>query len=220
MPIADQKSQTEKAPGRTMSSEKALSDEILKDAQKRADRIRSRAEREAQKILDDAVKEAEAAAQKILDAAKARGGRVAQSVLATVEQEARRDLLKAQEAELEKLFEAARARLAGRSSVDAAAVLTGLAAEAIAAMPADKVVVQMSEADRAVATEAWVAEVRRRVGREVAIAVAKEPAAVSGGVVVRSADGRLLYDNSYEARLGRLRPELRRELVAKIYEKA
>ena len=200
-----------------MSSEKALSDEIIKDAEKRGDRARKKAERDGKKVLDDAAAEADAAAQKILGAARARAERVAQSILATVEQEMRRDLLETQEAELGKLFEAASQRLADRSAYDVPAVLAGLAAEAIGAMAVDKVTVQLTEADRAVATEAWLAEVRRRVGRDVEIAVSEQPAAIAGGVIVRSADGRRLYDNSFAARLARLRPDLRRELAARIY---
>ena len=201
-----------------MASEKVLSDEILKDAEKRAERVRAKAKREAQTILADGAKEADAAAQKILDVARRRAERAAQSVLATVEQEVRRDLLEAQEAELSRLFEAARQRLADRASYGVPAVLAALAAEAIAAMDSPSVVVELAEADRAAVTEAWLADVRRRVGRDVAVRVAEKPAAIDGGIIVRSADGRLFYDNSFAARLARLRPGLRRELAARIYK--
>lgn len=201
-----------------MASEKVLSDEILRDAQTKADRIRKRGQRDAKKLLDEAAKEAAAAAERTLQVARARAERVAQSLLATVEQDVRRGLLAAREAELEQLFEAARQRLADRSSYEPAAVLAALAAQAIRAMGADRVTVELAEADRAVATEAWLADVRRRVGREVAIEVSSEAAPIEGGVVVRSADGRLLYDNSFGARLRRLRPELRKELAAQVFK--
>jgi len=201
-----------------MASEKVLSDEILKDAATKAERIRKRAERDAKKLLGDAAKEAEAAGETILGVARRRGERAAQCVLATVDQEARGDLLAAQERELDKLFEAAGRRLADRSACDYPAVVAGLAAQAIQAMGADRVALELAEADRPMATEAWLAEVRRRVGRDVAVTVSQEPAAIDGGVVVRSADGRLLYDNSFAARLRRLRPELRRELATKVFE--
>ncbi len=200
-----------------MASEKVLSDEILKDAQTKAGRIRKRAEREAKKVLDEAATEAAAAAEKLLDVARRKADRAAQSVLATVDQEVRRLLLAAQEAGLDGLFEAAHKRLADRHAYDYASAVAGLAAEAIRAMPAASVTLELAEADRAMATDAWLAEVRRRVGRDVAIAVSPNPAPIDGGVVVRSADGRLLYDNSFAGRLRRLRPELRRELAAKVF---
>ena len=201
-----------------MASEKVLSDEILKDAQTKADRLRKRGERDAKKILDEAAKEAAAAAERTLQVARARADRVTQSLLATVEQDVRRGLLTAREAELDRLFEAARQRLADRSSYDPAAVLAALAAQAIGAMRADRVVLALAEADRAIATEAWRADVRRRLGRDVAIEVSPEPAPIEGGLIVRSADGRLLYDNSFGARLRRLWPELRKELAAEVFQ--
>ncbi|MBM4038932.1 MAG: hypothetical protein FJ290_10495, partial [Planctomycetes bacterium] len=200
-----------------MASEKVLSDEILKDAATKAERIRKRAEREARKLLDAAAREAEAARDKVLDVARRRAERAAQSILATVEQETRRDLLAAREAELDGLFEAARQRLADRNGYDYPAAVAALAAQAIQAMGAGRVTLELAEADRALATEAWLADVRRRVGRDVAITLAQQPAAIDGGVVVRSADGRLLYDNSFAARLCRLRPDLRQELAARVF---
>jgi len=67
------------------------------------------------------------------------------------------------------------------------------------------------------ATEAWLAEVRRRAGRDVAVRVADGPAPIAGGVIVRSADGRLLYDNSFRERFRRLLPELRKELATRLF---
>jgi V/A-type H+-transporting ATPase subunit E len=203
-----------------MASDKVLSEEILKDAATKAERVLKRAERDARKLLDQAAKEAEAAKERVLDAARQRAERAAQSLLATVEQEARRDLLAAQEAELDRLFEAARQRLADRAAYDYPAVLAALAAQAIQAMGADGVTLELSERDLGLATDGWLAEVRRRVGRDVAIRVSENHAPIDGGVIVRSADGRLVYDNSFSARLRRLRPGLRRELAGKIYADA
>jgi len=200
-----------------MASEKPLSDEILRDAQTKADRIRKRAQRDAAKLSDDAAREAAAAAGKVVDIARRRADRVAQSLLATIEQEMRLDLLVAREAELDRLFDAARDRLAARAAYDYPTVVAGLAAEAIAAMGADGAVLELAERDQGLATSAWLADVRRRVGRDVAIVVSGTSAPITGGAIVRSADGRLLYDNSLEARLRRLRPELRKELAARLF---
>jgi len=200
---------------------KVLSDEILQDAREKAEQTIAHARREAEAIRGAGAKEAEAMVQKALDTATRRADDAAQATLATVVQETRRDLLDAQEAEIEKLFGAARARLADRKAYDYPAVLAGLAANAIASIFADQVVIELAAADRAIATEAWLAEVRKRVGREVSISVAPEAAPIDGGVMARSADGRLLYDNSFAARLRRLAPALRRDLAAKLFaEKA
>lgn len=203
--------------GVRMATEKVLSDEILEDARRKADRAVSRAKREAEKILATATAGAEAETEKALTAARQRGERAAKAILSTIEQEVRRDLLEAQEAELQGLFQAARRRLADRKSCDYPAVLAGLAAQAIGAMATDKVTLELGPADQAIATEPWLAEVRRRVGRDVAIAVSPEAAAIDAGLIVRSADGRLLYDDSLDARLKRLAPDLRRQLAAEVF---
>jgi vacuolar-type H+-ATPase subunit E/Vma4 len=200
-----------------MPTEKVLSDEILRDARKKAEQTLAQAEREAEAILGAAAKDAEATVQKALDAARRRADAAAQATLATVVQETHRNLLEAQEGELAKLFDAARARLADREAYDYPAVLAGLAANAMASICADQVVIELAEADRAIAADSWLGEVRRRVGRDVSISVSPQAAPIDGGVIVRSADGRLLYDNSFAARLRRLAPVLRRELAAKVF---
>lgn len=200
-----------------MGNEKVLSDEILQDAQRRAERTRKRAEREAKKILKEAEAEAGATAEKALGAAQRRADRIADSILATVGQEAQRARLEAREAELTKLFERAIERLADRSTRDYPAVLATLAAQAIGAMRTDAVVLAFAGPDRPIVTEAWLEDVRRRAGGNVAVSVSDAPAPIRGGVVARSADGRLLYDNSFAARLERRRPELRQQVAARVY---
>ena len=200
-----------------MPTEKVLSDEILRDARKKAEQTLAQAEREAEAILGAAAKDAEATVQKALEAARRRADAAAQATLATVVQETHRNLLEAQEGELAKLFDAARARLADRTAYDYPAILAGLAANAMASICADQVVIELAEADRAIAADSWLGEVRRRVGRDVSISVSPQAAPIDGGVIVRSADGRLLYDNSFAARLRRLAPVLRRELAAKVF---
>ena len=200
-----------------MGNEKVLSDEILSDAKRKADRARKRAEREAKKILAEAGKKADEAAERTLDVARERADRQAQATLATVAIEVQRDLLETREREFDKLFDAARQRLADKARYDYPAALAALAAEAIAAMRTDDVVLALSSDDRPIATDAWLADLLRRVGRDVKTTIAEEPASIDGGLIVRSADGRLLYDNSFAARLTRLRPDLRRELATRLF---
>jgi len=201
----------------SQTSEKALADEILRDAQRKADRARTRAERETAKIQKKTERDAQTATARTLELAQERGERLAQAVLATLEAEAQRELLAAREGELDKLFEQARQRLADKGGYDYPAVLAVLAAQAIEAMAAPEVVLELNDGDRAIATEAWLADLRGRVGREVAIAVADGAAPIDGGLIARSADGRLLYDNSFAARLERLRPDLRRQLATRLF---
>ena len=209
---------TDDASDKTVAAnEKVLSDEILADAHSKAERARERGEREAKGIVAKATKEAAEAAAKTIEVAQERADRMTAAILATVEAEAKLDLLAAREAELDKLFDDARQRLADKRSYDHPAVLAALAAQAIEAMAADEVIIELCEQDRALATDAWLDDVRRRVGRPVTIDVSADHAPIAGGLIVHSADGRLLYDNSFRARLDRLKPELRRQLAARVF---
>jgi vacuolar-type H+-ATPase subunit E/Vma4 len=199
------------------SSEKLLSEEILQDAHKKAERALKKADRRAQQVIADAEKDAEHALEQAREAAHRRAERIAHSIMATLEQEVRRNLLDEQEAELSRLFDTALEQLTDRSGYDLADVLATLAAEAVAAMDADAVVLSLAAEDRPVATDDWLAGVRQRAGRDVALSVDEAPANIGGGVVARSADGKQLYDNSFAARLRRLRPTLRQQIAAEAY---
>ena len=203
-----------------IGNRKALADEILEDARRKAERNHERAGREARKILDAALADADRLTAGVLDAARRRAERLTKAAGATVGQEVRRDLLAAQENELAKLFDQALERLERRKGYDYPATLAALAAEAIRAMDTGHVVLGFAEGVRLLATDEWLADVRRRASRDVAIDVSEEPEPIRGGVVVRSADGRLLVDNSFAARLARLRPELRRQVAALVYPDA
>ena len=193
-----------------MPDSKVLADEILDDARRKADRASKKAERRAKRILRDAQKKAD----------QATAAALAASILATIEQDVRRDLLDQREAAIATILDAAMQRVASREGTDYPAALTTLAAEAVGAMATDAVVLHLAEADRAIATAEWLDALRQRVGRPVAIEVADEAAPIQGGLIVRSADGRLLYDNSFAARLVRLRPALRRQIAARVYAQA
>ena len=208
---------TERTTGPEQANEKVLAEEILADAARKAERARQRGEREARSITGKATREAAEAAERTLAVAQERADRLKAAVMATLGADIQRDLLEAREAELDKLFDAARQRLADKGGYDYAAVLAGLAAQAIEAMDADHVTIELCEQDRALATDAWLDGVRRRVGRSVTIEVSANHAPITGGVIVRSADGRLLYDNSFAARLARLKPELRRRVAARLF---
>jgi len=199
------------------TSEQLLSDEILQDAQKKAERALKKADRRAKQVVADAEKDAEAALDRAREAAHRRAQRTANSIMATLEQEMRRNLLDVREAELSALFDAALDRLSDRSGYDVADVLATLAAEAVAAIDSDTIILALNAGDRAIATDAWLATVRDRAGYGGALIVEGVPAPIDGGVVARSGDRKKLYDNSYAARLRRLRPTLRQDIATQAY---
>lgn len=195
------------------NSQQVLSGEILADARKQAERAVTRARREA----DEAVAKSRADAEKDradrLEAARAESVRRRGLALATVPVEVGRMRANRVEAILASIRNDVCGRLDARQGFDPRAVATALAAAAIAGMTGTQFVLELSDADRQSFGAALVEDVRRRVARDgLQVSLAPAGSRLAGGVVVRTADGNQMWDNSLAGRLERFWPALRREI--------
>lgn len=201
--------------------EEVLGSEVIADAERRAQRIRQRGEREAQRIRQRGEKDAQQGAEEILQAARQRAERESNMVLATVEVDAHKVELTAKEEVIEACLQTARRQLLEKDAYDYRAALAELAADAIVQMPGESFMVALGEADaqnRADKLARRIEEVvAARSGRTVHVEIGREHARISGGCVVLSADGRLRYDNSFDARLRRHREHLRRLTARELF---
>jgi len=197
--------------------QKVLTDEILADARRQAERILARAKREATDITDKARAQADADRRQRLAAAHDEADRQRQLTLATVPIEVARMRAEKVEAALQSICDEARRRLLAREGFDYRQTVVALAAEAAGRLQGDAVVLELAAAD----TEAFGADlaeaVRRRAGRDgLRVSIAPEGADIPGGVVVRDAEGRQVWDNSLEGRLKRFWPALRRRIATHV----
>ena len=197
--------------------QKVLTDEILADARRQAERIRTRAGREAKDITDKAQTQADADRRQRLAAAHDEADRQRQLTLATVPIEVARMRAEKVEAALKSICDEARRRLLAREGFDYRQTVIALAAEAAGRLQGDAVVLELAAAD----TEALGADlaeaVRRRAGRDgLRVSIAPEAADIPGGVVVRDAEGRQVWDNSLGGRLKRFWPALRRRIATHV----
>ena len=94
------------------------------------------------------------------------------------------------------------------------ATLAQLAAEGIARLPAGPIVIVVTASDATLLDDAW----RSQIGRGDASAVTIVSRAIGGGCMVQSADGRAVFDNTYDARIERLQARWR-AVLADIYER-
>ncbi|MEA3366682.1 MAG: V-type ATP synthase subunit E [Planctomycetota bacterium] len=194
--------------------QQVLTDEILADARRQADRLRRRAERDATDTADQADREAEADREQRLSEARADADRRRRLTLATVPVAEGRLRAGRIEEVLDGVREAARERLVARDGYDYREMLVRLAAGPVREMVGQAFVLELAEADRDAVGPDVAAGVRRLVGREgLQASLAAEAAAIEGGVIVRDADGRQRWDNSLAARLERLWPDLRRRIA-------
>lgn len=193
--------------------QQVLRDEIIADAQRHAERTRGRAQHEAQELRARSRREVQKATQDRLDAARREAQRRRDLILAGVAVETGRRRRARVESILQAVYDEARRRLQAREGLDYREVLAALAAEAVARMDGTQFILELSDGDRAAFGDALVQEVIRRVGRPgLQVCCAGAGAKIAGGVIVRDADGRQLWDNSLLARLDRFWPVLRREI--------
>ncbi len=196
--------------------QRVLTEEIIADARRQAERLSAHARHEADDAVRKAGDEIAKDREQRLAAARAEAERRRMLILATVPVEVGRMRSAGVEKVLESIHEAARDRLRRREGFDYRKIVAALAADAIGRVQGDAFVLELADADRAALGDGLAEEVRRLVGRDgVRVTVAQAAGPVGGGVVVRDAAGRRVWDNRLEARLERFWPLLRREIAAR-----
>jgi vacuolar-type H+-ATPase subunit E/Vma4 len=193
--------------------QQVLQDEILADARRNADATVRSARQEADAILAKAKAEAESDRQSRLKAAEAEARRRHVLTLATIPIQVARRRAECVEAALRGIHDEARRRLDARDGFNYREAVTRMAAQALAAMEGNRFVLQVSDADRQALGDGWLDDVRRagRPGLELQVQAGAE---VRGGVIVRDAEGRQVWNDALAARLDRLWPGLRCEIAA------
>ncbi len=207
----------------TEDAQKILADEILQDAKRKADEILSAAKAEAEKVLQKAKATAQSEAEKIVAEHRARAAKRAEMTLQMVEQQVARGKLHARDAVIQSALEQAGAQLMEISGEAYKAAVVRLAVAAARQMPAGDLLVKVTAVpgtnldESSLASE--IAAALQKEGATVNIRVTVQPGP-SKGVVVESAEGKLRWDNTFEERLRRLRPGLRRLTIPILFEEA
>ena len=144
--------------------------------------------------------------------------------ISTAKIESRRILLNAREQAVAAVFDEIAAGL-GHLREDPGRYrqsLSSLAAEAVRAIGGDEVVLRISERDSGIADDDFIAGVRESAGMtsgRTHVRVEFEAEDTAGGCIAASADGRVVFDNTYGRRLERLRSDIRTSIVREL-EKA
>jgi len=195
-----------------------LRQEILADARRRAERNRKRAEQEAQKIVREAEQAVERLRRERLAQAEHEAEQVARTILAGVDQEVRRNRLRRRERVIQEVYRKALASLRDAPPEKTRRILARLitmALQQIGPNQAVRVHVRPDQAD--VITSDLMASCARQAFGESAVApefeVTPDEDIRTGGVLVETKDGRLLCDNTFEARLQRLDLDVRPHIL-------
>ena len=196
--------------------EEKLKQEILADAQRKAERLLARAQAEGDSARKRAAQTQNDRREKALEESRSEGEVKHRNIIQGIWMEKRRRWLVRREECLMNFFqelctEAETLRDATRHE----ASLAALAREALAVLPCSgELRVLVSEADSAIMTPEWLAACLPEgvPAGSVSFTVETSPK-MRGGVQIATADGRLRYDKSYAARLERLQDDFRRRLA-------
>ena len=196
------------------NSPEILCEEILADARHESEEIIRRAQEGAQALLAKATTESEKVRVDRLHQARAEASRRKELMLATVPVEAGRLRSARVEALLQSVCDEVRRRLLTREGFEYRETIIELAAEAVRQMAGEAFVVKLSPADRADFSVGLAEKISQRVGRSpLSVAISDDTTVTGGGVLVQDTDGRQVWDNRFMARLGRLWPDLRRQIA-------
>jgi len=163
---------------------------------------------QALSIVHSARKETTQVVTKILETSVKQSESLKRQLIGAAELEARNAQLKSLEKGVNEVFDAAAKEVAGTSGPRYEQSLTQLLKEALEVIGPEAIVHCSSKDKRGV----WAAMRRLRDG-EVNLTLDDRSIDTVGGVVLTTKDGSVKFDNTFEARLERLKPSLRKEVA-------
>jgi len=184
----------------------ALVEEVLADANKRAQQAVKEAQREAERLRKKSTEKLQKERERLLSTASAKAEAEEKRMKERLELDLRRELLKNKYTLMDAILEDALKELREREGSDPH-ILAELAAEAIRAMECGETILlyvspSNEKALKEFGIENWRQEVLKRAAMDVRLEVKDDPH-ISGGVLVASETGTLRYDNTFQARLSR-----------------
>lgn len=159
-------------------------------------------------VIDMARREAAEAVSKILETGVKQAESTKRQVIGAAELQARNAQLKALERAVNEVFERSVKEVSTSSGPSYEKALLGLITEGLEVIGA-KARVHCPAKDKKNVSAA----IRKLGGKDHRVSLEDKPVDSIGGVVLTSADGSVRFDNTFEARLERARPELRKEVA-------
>ena len=194
-----------------MTSNSALEstiDKILNNTEKDIlDSLKSALD-ESQQSLDDSIPKLESEYDKIISDGKKEAGKIEKQIVGSSDLEARNKQLRFLEEAVDKVFSTALDHIAKTDrSGDYSNLIKTLLNEATQILGTTEIVVLTSTNDR----EVVQSELSNLPGSE----LSNDTIDCLGGIVAKSKDGAMTFDNTIDARIERLKPLIRKEIAAK-----
>ena len=197
-----------------MESVDKICEQIRRDGAKEVDSILEKARRTAAEIVAKAEDGANKVGERIVKDATEKGEVAKKRTLSSVSLEVRRIKLKAREEVVNAVMNAARADIeSARKREDYPRILAGLIMEALRVLEGEKFIVHVDRRDLELLESVVFPRVRdmmKKEGRAVSrIDGVPLDGTTAGGAQVGVADGNVIFDNTFEARMYRFRDDIR-----------
>lgn len=202
-------------------------EEIEKSAEKKVAEILSEAQKKVEAKLNATRTAAEEQDRTILSRGEQEARRESQRILAEARIKARREKAGGQEELVRKSFERAQEtlkRIAEERNVDGtkySEVLERLIIESVKASGAESLEVLLNPRDKALISQEILDGIAQAMDVEqatkIGLRISEEGLSSMGGVVVRSIDGKVRVDNTFESRIDRFRETVRTRVAKKLF---
>jgi len=195
----------------------AIASEILEDVKKESEIIIRDAEKKAEEILRDARTEAERRRVRLLAEAEEKGKIEQKKTQSLTAMEMRNRCLQVKEEHVNAVFDKALARLKEFvESESYPSYLLKFIEEAVKKIGSDRLIVYVNSKDREWLANGKLDELSGKL--RVKLTLADETESCLGGCIVKTSDGKLSHDNTFEKRLQVLKPILRIKIAKILFE--
>ncbi len=196
--------------------------QISRDGEREIQSILDKAQETASSIIGKAEEEAKRISEGLLKEAGEKGGLERRRLLSSVNLEVKRARLRAREEVVSVVQEKVAEALGGmRARSGYGDILAGLITEAIGALDGERFLVHVDRRDMGLLGDRVFTAVRKRVADMGRRAEHLEAHALErpslGGARVGMPGGNVIFDNTFEARIYRLRDEIRNIIFAEVF---
>ncbi|WP_461867104.1 V-type ATP synthase subunit E [Thermococcus sp.] len=198
-----------------MEGAKLIIEEINREAEQKINYILNQAREEAEKIKAEAERRAKAKADWIIRKAQTQAEIEKQRIIANARLEARKKKLALQEEMITKVLEALKERLSNLSKEEYYPMLIDLTVQGALEIKENRIIISSNKATLDILKENFEdfrAKVIERLGRDVEIELGSEIETI-GGILIENPERTVRVDNRFEAKMDRLRSELRAEIA-------
>jgi V/A-type H+-transporting ATPase subunit E len=197
---------------------KQMVEDILKNTKTEADKILAEAKEQTEEILQRGQDAAEKEKSSILETETKKVTEIEKQQIASINLQARREILQKKEEEIQKVFDLAKTELMNFPKKAAyAKVLEALIIEAGVAVAGGAISIKARKEDAAKIKDLASIEkaITKACGNKCSLKISKETINAMGGVVLQTQDGTITIYNTFESRLEKKYRAIRTE-VAKL----